>query len=249
MRAVLIVLVAAIVTMSARQNEDVFEVVSVKENTGDPVIRSEPTPSDGYRRTNLPLWNHLSYAFNIPQPSRIASVPEWVQVARYDIAGKAAGPITDQQRRAMLRQVLVSRFGLRVHSEQREQTVYVMTMDRSDKRPGAGLTRRADCAAASCERNGTGTQEGVNIRATTLTQFADGMLSNLLGQIVRDETGVEGVFDVEANWRPASGNANAGDSRPDMFTALREQLGLKLEPSRRPVDVLVIDHIERPSEN
>ena len=75
------------------------------------------------------------------------------------------------------------------------------------------------------------------------------MLSNLLHQVVRDETGVEGIFDVEAKWRPSSGDADTPDSRPDMFTAFREQLGLKLEPSRRPVEVLVIDHIERPSEN
>jgi uncharacterized protein (TIGR03435 family) len=66
-------------------------------------------------------------------------------------------------------------------------------------------------------------------------------------QVVRDETGVEGVFDVEASWRPRSGEADPADMRPDIFTAFREQLGLKMEPGRRPVDVLVSDHIERPS--
>jgi uncharacterized protein (TIGR03435 family) len=249
MRYALILILVATVTASARQTEPAFEVVSVKENTGEAVIRPEPTPPDGYRRTNLPLWNHLSYAFDIPQLSRIAGVPEWVHVMRYDIAGKAAGPITEQQRRSMLRQVLASRFGLRTHVEQREQTIYVMTMNRSDKRLGPGLTLRSDCAAKPCVRGGTGTQQGVDIRATTLAQFADGMLSSLLEQVVRDETGVEGVFDVEVSWRPGSGDASAADGRADMFTALREQLGLKLEPSRRPVDVLVIDHIERPSGN
>lgn len=226
-----------------------FDVVSVKEDTsGDLTIRSEPTPPDGYRR-NVPLESHLRSAFDIAQLSRVVNLPDWVLTTRYAIAGKATEPITDQQRRAMLREVLASRFGLRTHVELREQAVYVMTTNRPDKRLGSGLKGRPDCAQDSCESGGTGRPDGVKIRATTLTRLADGMLSNLLHQIVIDETGVEDVFDVEATWRPSSADADTPDSRPDMFTAFREQLGLKLEPSRRPVDVLVIDHIERPTEN
>lgn len=226
-----------------------FDVVSVKADTsGDLTIRSEPALPDGYRR-NLPVESHLRYAFDIAQLSRLVNLPDWTLTTRYEIAGKATEPITDQQRRAMLRDVLAARFGLRTHVEQRELPVYILTTDRSDKRLGTGLRPRPDCASDSCERGGTGTPQGVKIRATTLTQFADGMLSNLLRQVVRDETGVGGVFDVEASWRPSAGDADAADSRPDMFTAFREQLGLRLEPSRRPVDVLVIDHIERPTEN
>jgi uncharacterized protein (TIGR03435 family) len=226
-----------------------FDVVSVKADTsGDLTIRSEPALPDGYRR-NLPVESHLRYAFDIAQLSRLVNLPDWALTTRYEIAGKATEPITDQQRRAMVRDVLATRFGLRTHVEQRELPVYILTTDRSDKRLGTGLRPRPDCASDPCERGGTGTPQGVKIRATTLTQFADGMLSNLLRQVVRDETGVGGVFDVEASWRPSAGDADAADNRPDMFTAFREQLGLRLEPSRRPVDVLVIDHIERPTEN
>jgi uncharacterized protein (TIGR03435 family) len=233
-----------------QSGEEKFEVVSIKENTsGDLSIRAEPQPPDGYRRTSLPVESYVTFAFGISQDSRIANLPDWTSTTRFDINAKAAGPITSEQRRAMLRDVLVSRFKLRTHVEQREQTVYVMTSVRPDKRLGPGLKLRDDCADQPCLSAGTGTPQGVKMQATGLTQFADGILSNVLGQVVRDETGVTGVFDIEATWRPDTGQVDPGDSRPDVFTALRDQLGLKLEPQKRPVEVLVIDHIERPTEN
>jgi uncharacterized protein (TIGR03435 family) len=191
----------------------------------------------------------VAYAFDIPQLWRIADLPDWARLTRYDITGKASAPITDQQRRAMMREVLITRFKLRTHVEQREQTVYVMSTSRPDKRLGAGLKPRPDCADQPCATGGTGTPEGVKMQATTLARLADGLLSNLLRQLVIDETGLPGMFDVEATWRPDSGQVDSLDNRPDVFTAFREQLGLKLEPARRAVDVLVTDHIERPTEN
>ena len=236
--------------LRAQEAEPRFEVISVKENTSaDLAIRSEPQPPDGYRRTGLPLSNHLAYAFDVPQLWRIVDLPDWARLARYDITGKASGPVTDQQRRAMLRDVLLTRFKLRTHVEQREQTVYAMSTNRADKRLGPGLRPRPECVDQPCATGGMGTPEGLKIQATTLARLAEGLLSNLLRQLVVDETGVSGMFDVEATWRPDSGQADSGDSRPDVFTAFREQLGLKLDPARRMVDVVVIDHVERPSEN
>jgi len=223
-----------------------FDVVSIKENTGaDLSIRFDTPPPDAYRQANLPLASYVTYAFGIVQPTRIAGLPEWTSSARYDISGKAARPVSDDQRRAMLRNVLTTRFHLRTHVEQREQATYVMTANRADKRLGPGLTPRPDCEVEKCSSGGTGRPDGLVIRAVTLTGLA-GMLSNQLQQLVSDETGIPGAFDAVASWRPGSGQVDSADSRPDMFTALREQLGLKLESARRPVDVLVVDHIERP---
>jgi uncharacterized protein (TIGR03435 family) len=225
-----------------------FEIVSVKENTGsDGSIRFIPHPPDGYRQTNLPLANYVTFAFRISQESRVDGMPEWAQTTRYDIAAKAAGPITDAERRLMLREVLANRFQLRTHIESREQTVYVMTAVRADKRLGTGLTLRTDCETTPCTASGTGTPVGLTIRGATLTQLADGMLSNIRGQVVRDETGIEGKFDITMTWRPESATDDSNDPRPSFFTAMQEQLGLKLEPQRRPVDVLVIDRLERPA--
>jgi uncharacterized protein (TIGR03435 family) len=252
MRSLIVALITlCAVPLVAGQNADPrFEVVSVKENTSNDLsIRSEPQPPDGYRQTGLPLASHVVMAFGIPQPSRIANLPEWTKTTRFDISAKASGPITPQQRMMMLRDALATRFKLRSHIEQQEQTIYVMTTVRADQRLGLGMMPRMNCGDEPCSPRGTATQGGVRLQATSLTQFADGMLSSLLRQVVRDETGIPGLFDIAATWRPDTGQVSAADSRPDLFTALREQLGVKLEPQRRPVDVLVIDHIERPSEN
>jgi uncharacterized protein (TIGR03435 family) len=223
-----------------------FDVVSVKENTGsDLSIRIEAQPPDGYRQTNYPLSNLVTYAFNISQPSRIVGLPDWTRSARYDMSGKATGIITDDQRRAMLRAVLEQDFGVRTHVESREQTIYVMTAARADKRLGPGLKPRPDCAAEKCSSAGTGRPDGLEVRAITLTQLAEGMLSTMRREVVRDETGIAGAFDVTMSWRPDNAANDPNDSRPAFFTAIQEQLGLKLEPQRRNVDVLVIDQIER----
>jgi uncharacterized protein (TIGR03435 family) len=222
----------------------------VKENTSaDLTIRFDDQPADGYQQRNLRLASYVTYAFDIPQPSRIDGLPEWTRSTRYDITAKASTAITEELRRAMLRAVLVTRFHLTTHIENREQTIYVMTAVRADKRLGFGLTPRPDCEATPCNGGGTGRADGFTIRAVTLARLAEGMLSNELRQLVRDDTGIAGTFDAVASWRPDSAAPDSADTRPDMFTALREQLGLKLEPMRQPVDVLVIDHIERPSEN
>jgi uncharacterized protein (TIGR03435 family) len=80
-----------------------------------------------------------------------------------------------------------------------------------------------------------------------LDQLAVGMLSNLVGNVVSNESGVDGIFDVELSWRPDT--AGPDDGRPSFFTALEEQLGLKLTSQRRPVEVLVIERIDRPTPN
>jgi len=223
-----------------------FEVVSVKENVGaDLSIRFEPDSPDGYRRINVPLGSYVSYAFDIRQNSRLIGLPGWTSSARYDIVGKAAGPISDAERRAMVRDVLATRFRLRTHVESREQTVLVMTPARADRQLGPGLVLRTDCTS-TCG-SGTGRPDGLELRGVTLTQLADGMLSNLQRQVVRDETGIPGTFDVKMSWRPDSATQDPADTRPSFFTAMQEQLGLKLEPQRRLIDVLIVDGIERPT--
>lgn len=224
-----------------------FEVVSVKENTGpDRRVDMLPQPPDGFRQANLDLQSYIRIAFDVHQPQRLSAVPEWTWAARYDIVANASEPVTEQQRMAMLRDVLVTRFHLKAHFEARDQTVYVMSAARADHRLGPGLKRRPDCATTACDPRGSFTVQGLEMRAVTLKQLADGMLSALARQLVVDETGIEGKFDVSASWRPDTAAADPNDPRPSLFTAMKEQLGLKLEAQRRPVDVLVIDHIERP---
>ena len=184
------------------------------------------------------------YAFDVPQPPRMANMPEWALSVRYDVMAKAGRVITEEERRAMVRTLLRSRFGLRTHQESRRQNVYVLTVARPERGPGRGVTPRPECVTQTCSAGGTGRPDGVEVHAITMTRFAN-LLSNVMRELVVDETGMPGPYDFTASWRPDVGPIDPAESRPSMFTALEEQLGLVLKPESRPVDVLVIDNIER----
>jgi uncharacterized protein (TIGR03435 family) len=226
-----------------------FEVASVKPNVGaDGSITFRPDPADGFFRTNYPLFDGvIRYAYEL-QAFRVIDAPEWTRTDRFDIAAKASRPISEAERRLMVRALLADRFRMKSHFEMREHTVYLMTAARADKRLGPGLKPRPECegAATPCQSGGTGRQDGIVLRAVTLKQLAEGMISAVRRELVLDETGIVGAFDVEMSFRPET-STDPTDARPAFVTAMQEQLGLKLEPTRRPIQVLVIDSIERPT--
>ena len=228
-----------------------FEVASVKPNVGtDGSITFRPDPVDGIFRTNYPLFDGLiRYAYEL-QDFRVIGAPEWTRTARYDVAAKASRPISEAERRQMMRTLIAERFQMKSHFEMRERTVYVMTTARPDKRLGPGLKPRPECEGVvpPCSSGGNGRQDSIALRAVTLKQLAEGMISAVRRELVLDETGIPGVFDVEMTWRP-EGSTDANDARPAFVTAMQEQLGLKLEPSMGPVEVLVIEGVQRPATN
>jgi len=176
---------------------------------------------------------------------------------------------------AMLRTLVEDRFQVSVHNEQREASIYRLVHARSDERTGAGLHSVPDaCAEAMKEFIGsrpprlervgpppcsfggpTGRLIGTGV---TMTMFGN-VLSGYVGRTVVDQTGLTGSFDIELMFDPASaakaspgappGPPPTDDTMPSIFTALQEQLGLRLESTRGPVDVLVIDRAERPTAN
>jgi bla regulator protein blaR1 len=174
----------------------------------------------------------------------------------------------------MLRALIEERFGVKAHNEQREGDVYTLTFARSDRKTGAGLRQVPDaCAAALKELTGAaplpqrsgpppcsfGGPPGRLIgTGVTIAMFAS-VLSGNAGRTVIDRTGLAGSFDIELTFDPASaaqalpgappGPSPIDDTKPSIFTALQEQLGLKLESTRGPIDVLVIDQAERPTPN
>ena len=243
-----------VAAVTAQESGPRFEVASVKPNVGsDRSIPFRTPPPDGITLTNNPLESIIRYAYSV-QPFRLEGVPAWTRDERFDIAARAAGPITDEQRRLMMRSLLVERFRLKARFETREKTIYVMTTVRADKQLGPGLKPRPECATPPldpardkpCTAGGSGRSDAIQMRAVTLTQLAEGMLSTVRGELVRDETGLPGAFDVEMSWRPES-STDPDDARPAFVTAVREQLGLRLDPMRRPVEVLVVESIDRPT--
>jgi uncharacterized protein (TIGR03435 family) len=244
----------------------VFEVTTVKLNKSGGSGSHSSLDNGRFTASNILLKNLIQYsAYGIPEP-RIFGGPKWLNSERFDIEAKMDSSTADQlrtlnrdqrklQTRAMFQQLLADRFKLTVHWETRELPVYALVVAKSG--PNLQESKESDGSANTSTSTGQLTARGLTMVdiALTLTQE----LSRELGRVVIDKTGIAGRYDVTLKWTPDTGAAptNSGtegttspsDSGPSIFTAIQEQLGLKLESTKGPVQVLVIDHIEMPSEN
>jgi uncharacterized protein (TIGR03435 family) len=241
----------------------VFEVSTVKVNrSGD--SGSESSFSNGrFTATNVTLKNLMEYsAFGLPG-ARIVGGPKWIDSERFDIEAKvdsaAAAAIEKLSREqgriashAMFQRLLTDRFKLTTHWETREMPVYALVVAKNG--PRLQKAARPDAGADTSASTGRLTANEITMDglARTLTQE----MADELGRVVVDRTGIQGKYDVKLRWTPAtesgSGSADNGtapDTGPSLFTAIQEQLGLKLESSKGPVEVLIVDHAEEPSGN
>lgn len=251
-----------------------FEVASIKERT---VAGGGPQSSpDRYTRSNVSLRDLIEDAYHL-QRYEIVGGPEWITGSvRFDVNAKASFVPSAEQMRLMVQQLLAERFALRAHKERREMPIYVLHLARSDGRLGPQLSRTAvDCAAIEADRKRTGASAPLALRADdrplcgsfmrgkpgssgiTLHYQASGVasselaswLSPYVGRAVVDRTGLMGDFDLDLAFNPDRAVAAAAslDAPVSIFTAIQEQLGLKLESTRGPVDVLVIDGAQLPT--
>jgi len=241
-----------------------FEVSTVKENKSGSSGSSSNSRDGRFTATNVSLKNLLQYqAYGVPE-SRIFGGPKWISSERFDIEAKTDSATTDRlrtlppdqrriQRQAMFQQLMAERFKLAVHWETRELPVYALVV--AKKGPLLHPTKEVDGHTGTSANDGELTAHGV-----TLAQMADVLtqeLSRELGRVVIDKTGIQGRYDCALKWRPDTGRMTdttdssvaTTDSGPSIFTAIQEQLGLKLESTKGPVQVLVIDRVEMPSEN
>ena len=271
--------VAGPTRLAAQGSLPSFEVASIRINTsGDVRVSGGFLPGGRYRVVNYPLRNLIAAAYLQPQINPdflITGGPRWLGSERFDIDARAEsefpvgpdGPMAP--RRQMLQRLLADRFKLQVHRETSERPVYALTMARGGGvfgprlRPATGGCTDSMAAAAasgrpapSCSpRVGPGFVTLVGAPLTSLTS----LLPRFVNRVVVDRTGLMGSFDLDLTWTPAPGEwvappvagfagAPASDG-PSLFSALQEQLGLKLEPARAHVDTLVIDHAELPAGN
>jgi uncharacterized protein (TIGR03435 family) len=229
-----------------------FEIASVKPANPD-VRTSNVLLGEGESLTivNVPLRKIITYAYDI-RDFQLAGGPGWIGVERYDIAAKTAAggrpasepsPETDDQRkdrvlrvRERLRSLLADRFGLHAHFEQRERTVLRLRIAKGGPKLSEVTSPQGRVSTLDGHIQGYGAP--VSMLAT--------QLSLATGLVVEDETGLSGKYDFVVDWAPD--NADPSDSRPSIFTAV-SQLGLRLERANGPVNILIIDHVERPSAN
>lgn len=192
----------------------------------------------------------------------------YATAARFDIVAKAEDGLTREQLPAALRKLLADRFKLVVHHETRELPIYRLTLVRNDGHLGRKLRPSdVDCTDVNAltAKNDDGTSRcgfrrspGRATGRATMPQLARGFLNSAVDdhRAVEDHTGLPGTFEFDIEWTPAAPiPADAPPSPPvdpngpPLVTALREQLGLKLEPDKQRIDVLVVDAAERPTEN
>ena len=212
-------------------------------------------------------------------PGQIVGGPDWVRTARFDINARAEGNPAADVMTEMLKRLLADRFSLKVHTEPREVDVYALVLARPDGRLGPGIKPSTkDCQAVedarkkaassgvpptpSAPRPGARPECGmVSMSMNCVQRLAtDGQPVSLIATVIQstagrpvvDRTGLSGRWDIELNFACAAGLQTASD-RPDapvsVFTAVQEQLGLRLEARKEKMDVLVIDSVEMPRPN
>jgi uncharacterized protein (TIGR03435 family) len=271
MRAHLLLIFALSAAESMAQTTPAFEVASVKPNKSGTTQANIGMPPNGVNFVNLPLRGIIQLAYGINQPTKLAGVPEWAVTERYDISARAAGPITQAERRLMLQALLADRLKLVARLEKREVSILALMLARNDGKLGKNLAESKGCltpgsaaakeAPAGAETRICGPRTGgfgrVILVGTSIPQFAS-LLALMLGRTVVDKTGLPGSYDIDVTYtpeQPIPAGINfpgppADPNGPSLYTALREQLGLKLESQKDQEEVLVIDHVERqPSEN
>ena len=231
-----------------------FDVASIRLNTTGGNTSQRALPNGTLTLTNNTARNIIRTAYGL-QGSQVVGGPAWLDNERFDVVAKAAAPFNQSDGQAMLRALLAERFGLVAHLEARDMPVFLMRVADSAKAPGRRLRpSTVDCVKQPiCVLNvqfAAGSITGIGV---SMPQLARNLMG-ALGRTVVDETGFAGTYDMELGFAPDPDQSVPGapaapvdPDAPSLVTALQEQLGLKLEPGRAPVQMLVIDRVERPT--
>lgn len=230
-----------------------FEVASVKRASGgDPpgdTPRNMDSSPGSFAMRNVPLRFALEWAFDL-KDYEIAG-PDWINTEeRYDIIAKAAGPATNDEMRLMLQTLLLERFSMNVHRESRQLPVYVLLPGKGPAKVKLG-SPDGEARLGGDVRGPNSVYTGTAFHNQPISRFIL-LLTRRMDRPVLDKTGLSGVYDYTVD---LSGLALQGKSQPDptapsIFTAIQDNLNLRLEAQRAPIEVLVIDQVQKiPVEN
>lgn len=206
---------------------------------------------NSFSARNSTLFGLLLNAYEIRPTENIPGLPSWARTEEFDIDAKmdddlasSMQKLPDQeaglQRRHMLQRLLADRFKLRVHYEEKDRSLYSLVIAKGG--PHLIATTGSDTGYGSSWGHGH-----IEIHAGSMNDLAFCM-SDMLDRFVVDKTGIKGRFNVQLTLTPDD-LQDQGAAGPTVFTALQEQLGLKLVPSKGPVPILIVDHLEDPSQN
>ena len=251
-----------------------FDVVSIKPDKSEtgPFTIGFPADGDGLAITNIPLEYIIQFAYDFERGDLVSGMPDWAKSERYDIQTKVADvdlttwrELSDTDRRVMVQAILADRFKLKVRREPKDLPIYELVVAKTgakvkESKPGDPKEVKGPDGSVirgmlhTGQGQFTAQDESMADLALNLSDYAD--------RQVIDKTGLTGRYDFTLQFTPEPGhgpeyrgaagralNASPDSSGPSVYTAVQEQLGLKLEPGKSPVEGLVIDHVERPAGN
>jgi uncharacterized protein (TIGR03435 family) len=260
---------------NARVKAPAYDVISIKPYKGDNSSARAGAPHGNVSLVNMQLLLLIEMAYGVSN-DRISGEPGWVDSDRFDVEAKmdeeaaaAYEKLPDEQQKTQLQlmaqSLLADRCKLKVHHETKIFPTYTLVIAK-----GGFKLKEADPnntyanvktpvgvpSAGMIMMGGGGPGYKLTALAITISRLATSLGGMVHGPVV-DKTGITGKYDFTLHWAPDQGAAPPdengslpqGDSGPSIFTALQEQLGLKLESTKSPLDTIVVDHIERPSEN
>ncbi len=234
-----------------------FEVATIKPSKPDEQRKGFLVRGRRFQTINTSLSDLIGFAYGL-HPKQVIDAPDWASKDKFDIDAQpdGEGAPSDKQWKAMVQKLLVERFKFTFHRDKKELSVYVLSvaktgpkLTKSDGDPNGlpGLFFRALGA--------------LNARNATIGEFATMILQGtVLDRPVLDQTGITGRYDFTLNWTPDDSQfggmgakipppTDSATAPPALYTAIQEQIGLKLDATKAPAEVLVIDHVEKPSEN
>jgi uncharacterized protein (TIGR03435 family) len=232
--------------------DPVIEVATVKRNVAETRGRGIGWRGTTLNVTNYTVMNAITFAYDVHE-RQVSGGPDWISTDRFEIVIKpeTPGQPNARQVRRLIQKVLAERFQLAFHNEKRELSVYAITQP-------AGTTHKMTAAGAGSNlptlrypRAGL-----LPARNATMTELAQSLQTAVMDRPVINQTTIDGRFDFTLDWMPdqsqfaSFGTPNVPDTgKPNIYEAFKEQLGLRLEATRAPADIIVIDRLEKPSDN
>jgi uncharacterized protein (TIGR03435 family) len=234
----------------------VFEVATIKPSAPDEQGKYFTVRGGEFVTANTTLMDLIKFAYGV-QDKQVMNLPDWASTQKYDMNGKPdiPGMPNPDQLRHMVQQVLADRFQLKFHEDKKEMSAYLLSVAK-----GGEKMEKAPPDSGSLPGlffRGLGV---LTVRNATMEDFCQLMQSAVLDRPVVDQTGLQGRYNFLLKWTPDESQfgglgvkvpppSDAADAPPPLYTAITEQIGLKLEAGKAPVRVLVIDHVDHPSAN
>lgn len=258
--------------LSTLAQSSIFEAATIKPAAPDARGRFiSPGPGGGIRITNMTLKDMIEFAWGV-QPFQVSGGPAWLDSVNYDIVAKPEAKVSQSELKVMLQALLTDRFQLRTHQETRELPIYALVLARKDGKLGPDLVASTE---GSCEKFDPShppppPQPGIapprycgnmmisptrlDVLGHTISELTP-LLSRMVERKVVDQTGLKGNYDINLQLprdeTPVSPDAPPArlDLAPILFSTFPERLGLKFESQKGPVEVIIVDAVEKPSEN